>query len=183
MALIAWIAARTNSVGFLPATRYLVCERGLVQHTAGAADADAGAVGLYGVAGADVGHHLDQSYYTIGADARLVGSGAASDGGESAFGSVGFQAAGEAGATPEPEATEESAITEITGPEWVFIPVAEHLNVEEIEAAARVGDFEATVQVADAWQDATLVGVDRVDFPKCRLLAFGILPQPAWACV
>ena len=42
----------------------------------------------------------------------------------------------------------------------------EHLNVEEIEAAARVGDYETDVQVQDRWVPTTMIGVDRIDFPK-----------------
>lgn len=110
-------------------------------------------------------HLYDQSYYTVGADARLVELGAASDAGESTFGGAGFQPV-TANATPAPPAAEESSLTKITGPEWVFIPVSEHLNVADIEAAARVGKFEGALQVQDRWQPITMLGIDRIDFPK-----------------
>jgi putative ABC transport system permease protein len=166
MAVIAWIAARTNSVGFLLATRYLAREPGLYSTPLVLLMLTLGLSVFTASLAQTLDNHLyDQSYYTIGADARLVELGAATDAGESTFGGVGFQAAG-AAATPEPAATEESSITEITGPEWVFIPVTEHLNVEEIEAAARVGEFEGAVQIQDGWQSIQVIGIDRIDFPK-----------------
>ncbi len=167
MAAIAWLAARTNSVGFLLATRYLAREPGLYSTPLVLLMLTLGLSVFTASLAQTLDNHLyDQSYYTIGADARLVELGAASDAGESTFGGVGFQAAGSAAATPEPVATEESSITEITGPEWVFIPVTEHLNVAEIEAAARVGEFEGAVQIQDGWQSIQVIGIDRIDFPK-----------------
>jgi len=166
MAAIAWLAARTNSVGFLLATRYLAREPGLYSTPLVLLMLTLGLSVFTASLAQTLDNHLfDQSYYTIGADARLVELGAATDDGESTFGSAGFQSVG-GEATPTPEATEESSITAITGPEWVFIPVGEHLNVAEIEGAARVGEFVAAVQVADQWQEATMMGIDRIDFPK-----------------
>jgi putative ABC transport system permease protein len=167
MAAIAWIAARTNSVGFLLATRYLAREPGLYSTPLVLLMLTLGLSVFTASLAQTLDNHLyDQSYYTIGADAQLVELGAASEAGESTFGSVGFQATGSAEATPAPAATEESSITEITGPEWVFIPVTEHLNVTEIEAAARVGEFEGAVQLQDRWQSIQVAGIDRIDFPK-----------------
>ncbi|MBE2237954.1 MAG: FtsX-like permease family protein [Caldilineaceae bacterium] len=167
MALIAWLAARTSSVGFLLATRYLAREPGLYSTPLVLLMLTLGLSVFTASLAQTLDNHLfDQSYYTIGADARLVELGAAANAGESAFGSAGFQAAGQGEATPAAAPTEQSAITEITGPEWVFIPVGEHLNVKEIEAATRVGKFDAAVQMQDRWQPVTMIGVDRVDFPQ-----------------
>ncbi|HHY57640.1 MAG TPA: FtsX-like permease family protein [Chloroflexi bacterium] len=166
MALIAWMAAHTSSVGFLLATRYLAREPGLYSTPLVLLMLTLGLSVFTASLAQTLDNHLyDQSYYTIGADARLVELGAASDAGESAFGGAGLQTAN-ATATPEPAATEESSITKITGPEWVFIPVGEHLNVKEIEAAARVGEFEGAVQLQDRWQALQVIGIDRIDFPK-----------------
>jgi putative ABC transport system permease protein len=46
------------------------------------------------------------------------------------------------------------------------MPISEHLKVEEIEAATRVGDFPGAIQIQGQWESATIIGVDRVDFPK-----------------
>lgn len=158
MSFFAWLAARTSSVGFLLATRYLAREPGLYSTPLVLLMLTLGLSVFTASLAQTLDNHLfDQSYYAIGADARLVELGASPNTGENPFGAP----AAEATPTPEP-----SAITQITGPEWVFIPVDEHLNVEEIEAAARVGDYETDVQVQDSWVPTTMIGVDRIDFPK-----------------
>src|SRR5690606_6926328 len=158
MSFFAWLAARTGSVGFLLATRYLAREPGLYSTPLVLLMLTLGLSVFTASLAQTLDNHLfDQSYYAIGADARLVELGASPNLGENPFGAP----AAEATPTPEP-----SAITQITGPEWVFIPVDEHLNVEEIEAAARVGDYETDVQVQDRWVPTTMIGVDRIDFPK-----------------
>lgn len=175
MALIAWIAARTNSVGFLLATRYLAREPGLYSTPLVLLMLTLGLSVFTASLAQTLDNHLfDRSFYTVGADARLVELGASSDAGEGAFGSLGMQAtgpgnAGQGDAAQEgaaPPAQGQSSITQITGPEWVFIPVSEHLKVEGIDAAARVGQFDGAVQVQDGWKVFTMVGIDRVDFPK-----------------
>jgi putative ABC transport system permease protein len=165
MALVAWIAARTNSVGFLLATRYLARDPGfyttplvLLMLTLGLS------VFTASLAQTLDNHLYDRNYYSVGADAYLFESGANNQA-ASAFGGMAGDAAGAAdsaagaGATATPTAEEE-------GPQWVFVPVDEHLRVEEIEAATRVGDFPAAVQVEGRWAASTLIGIDRVDFPK-----------------
>lgn len=47
---------------------------------------------------------------------------------------------------------------------FLFVPVSAHLNVPGILRAARVGRFEATLQLGGAAQPAQLVGIDRNDF-------------------
>ncbi|MFO7633672.1 MAG: ABC transporter permease [Caldilinea sp.] len=170
MAFIAWIAARTNSVGFLLATRYLAREPGLYSTPLVLLMLTLGLSVFTASLAQTLDNHLyDQSYYAIGADARLVELGASPSTGEGAFGSAGFQTAGqEEDAQPDDAqgGQAQSALSQVTEPQWVFIPVDEHLNVEEIEAAARVGKFEGAIQVQDQWQSITMLGVDRIDFPK-----------------
>ena len=158
MAGIAWLAAKTNSVGFLLATRYLardpafytaplvllILTLSLSTFTASLAQTlDA--------------HLHDQTYYQVGSDALLVELGqttaAPSDTG----------AAASPGAAAGSSATESSEITE---ERWVFVPVNEHLNVPEIEAAARIGDFNASIQAQGSWAEARFIGIDRLDYPK-----------------
>lgn len=162
MAGLAWIAGRLNGIGFLLASRYLsrdpsfytaplvllILTLSLSIFTASLA------VTLDG-------HMHDQNYYKIGADARLSELGVFNEEGEGAgdaFGAIGGGAAAAGGSTDDTSAIPESR--------WVFIPVSEHLRIDGIEAAARVGDYDARMQVGDSWQDALFIAIDRIDFPK-----------------
>jgi putative ABC transport system permease protein len=165
MSFIAWAAARTGSVGFLLATRYLAREPGLYSTPLVLLMLTLGLSVFTASLAQTLDNHLfDQSYYAIGADARLVELGAAGSADENTFGPPGAQAT--AATDAQDGAQAQSALSEITEPAWVFIPVDEHLNVEEIEAAARVGDFEGSLQVQDRWLPITMMGIDRIDFPK-----------------
>ncbi len=167
MAAIAWIAARTPSVGFLLATRYLSRDPGfyttplvLLMLTLGLS------VFTASLAQTLDNHLYDKNFYAIGADARLVEMGASNQA-SSPFGAVG--AGGDQSATQgaDQAATGASSATEEdSGPQWVFLPISEHLKVKEIKAATRVGDFPASVQIDGKWDSAIMMGIDRVDFPK-----------------
>jgi putative ABC transport system permease protein len=160
MAAFAAVAARTPSVGFLLATRYLARDPGfyttplvLLMLTLGLS------VFTASLAQTLDNHLYDKNFYAVGADARLVEMGASNQASASPFAAVGTAEGGEgapAAATPEEE----------EGPEWVFMPISEHLKVEEIQAATRVGDFPGAIQMQGQWKSATVMGVDRVDFPK-----------------
>lgn len=49
---------------------------------------------------------------------------------------------------------------------FLFVPVSDHLEVEGINEATRVGTYGANIQLGGVNQSAQLVGIDRVDFPK-----------------
>jgi putative ABC transport system permease protein len=49
---------------------------------------------------------------------------------------------------------------------WLFVPVTDHLDVAGVTAATRVGSYDAAIQLGGVSQQAQLVGIDRVDFPK-----------------
>jgi putative ABC transport system permease protein len=49
---------------------------------------------------------------------------------------------------------------------FLFVPVDDHLEVPGITAVARVGTYDATIQLGGANQQAQLVGIDRLDFPN-----------------
>lgn len=49
---------------------------------------------------------------------------------------------------------------------FLFVPVSDHLNVPGITAAARVGTYDAVLTLGGVNQQAQLVGIDRVDFPR-----------------
>ena len=157
MSILAWLAARSGSVGFLLATRYLsrdpafyttplillILTLSLSAFTASLAQTLDN-------------HMFDKNYYAVGADARLVELGTTNDL-SSAFGA----SAGDAAAAPA-----EGEAAAAAEPAWVFIPISEHLKAKEVNAATRVGDFTAAVQLKDSWKNSVLMGIDRVDFPK-----------------
>jgi putative ABC transport system permease protein len=162
MAGIAWVAAKTNSVGFLLATRYLardpafytaplvllILTLSLSTFTASLAQTlDA--------------HLYDQTYYQIGADALLVELGQTS----APVSDTGTTSDSTATGTSAP-ASASSRNSTISEQRWVFVPVSEHLNVPEILAAARIGDFNASIQAQGSWTEARFIGIDRLDFPK-----------------
>ena len=168
MAIFAWIAARTRSVGFLLATRYLARDPGfyttplvLLMLTLGLS------VFTASLAQTLDNHLYDKNFYAVGADARLVEMGATNQSSMSPFGAsaTGDSAAG-GEATASTTATEDTAAVDDSTPQWVFLPISEHLKAKEILAATRVGDFPGAVQVQGQWVSSTIMGVDRIDFPK-----------------
>jgi putative ABC transport system permease protein len=170
MMLVSWVASKTNSVGFLLATRYLSRDPGfytapliLLILTLSLSAFTASLAQTLDI------HLYDQGYYRVGADARLIELGQSTEtgGAGGAPGGEGGAAASGEGGTAEGQVASTSQEEEvITGPKWVFVPVSEHLKVPEIQAASRVGEFAASIQAQGEWQEATLYGVDRVDFPK-----------------
>ncbi|MCL4860385.1 MAG: ABC transporter permease [Caldilineaceae bacterium] len=153
----AWVASRTNSVGFLLATRYLSRDPGFYTAPLILLILTLSLSAFTASLAQTLDNHLhDQSYYRIGADTRLIELGRSTETG------AGAAAGGEGGATQ----TTTSGPELITGPRWVFVPVDEHLKAPGIEAAARVGKYGASLQVQGQWREATLFGVDRIDFPK-----------------
>lgn len=177
MAAVAWIAARTPSVGFLLATRYLardpafytaplvliILTLSLSTFTASLAQTlDA--------------HLYDQIYYQLGADAQLIELGQTTA--TTADGPAGAAAAPASGETTSGETTEGASqdSSVISQDRWVFVPVSEHLNVDEIQAATRIGDFSASIQAQGSWTQARFIGIDRIDFPKVAYWRYDFAP-------
>ncbi|MEZ4862214.1 MAG: ABC transporter permease [Caldilineaceae bacterium] len=159
---VAWLAGKTNSVGFLLATRYLsrdpafyttplillILTLSLSAFTASLAQT--------------LDNHLyDQSYYRTGADMRLVELGRSDVAADSSAAGAGATESG--GSTASGGSGAATAADQ--GPNWVFIPVSEHLRAPGVQAAARVGDFSASVQVQGKWTESMFMGIDRIDFP------------------
>ncbi len=156
MKVVAWIAGQTNSVGFLLATRYLARDPGFYTTPLVLLILTLSLSAFTASLAQTLDNHLyDQSYYRTGADMRLVELGRSDLAAESGGSATG----GGSGAS----ASTSSAAEE--GPNWVFLPVSEHLRVPEITGAARVGDFGASVQVQGSWQESMFIGIDRIDFP------------------
>jgi putative ABC transport system permease protein len=167
MAGVAWLAAKSSSVGFLLASRYLardpafytaplvllILTLSLSTFTASLAQT--------------LDNHLyDQTYYNVGADVELVELGRTNtiqigpDGNVTVTTSTGE---GTPGAGGDAAATGGGVIEE---ERWVFVPISEHLKVPEVTAATRIGEFGAGIQLQGKWSEAKFIGVDRIDFPR-----------------
>ena len=95
-------------------------------------------------------HLNDQAYYQVGADVNLSELG---------------------------EDTTEQQQTSLPGqqpvqvqkregePRWLFVPVSEHLRVNGVKAAARVGDYSVTSNIGGRQQTGRLLGIDRAELP------------------
>lgn len=100
---------------------------------------------------ATLDHHLhDQAYYQVGADVNL------SELGED---TTEQQQATLPGQQPVPQPRKEGE------PRWLFVPVSEHLRVNGVKAAARVGDYSVTSNIGGRQQTGRLLGIDRAEFP------------------
>lgn len=87
--------------------------------------------------------------YRVGANTQLIETGQSTE----------QQSSQQGGDQPERKNIEEEA-------RFLFVPVQDHLEVEGITAASRVGEYQATIQLGGINQEAQLVGIDRLDFPK-----------------
>jgi putative ABC transport system permease protein len=96
-------------------------------------------------------HLWDQVYYQVGADLNLA------ELGENTQEEEGLVLPGQAGAT-EGESENE--------PQWLFLPVSDHLSVPGVQAAARVGDYDATAQTGGRQQAGRILGIDWDDFAQ-----------------
>ena len=96
-------------------------------------------------------HLADQVYYQVGTDLYLA------ELGESTEETTQVTLPGQSTTTTTTDTS--------TEPQWLFLPVSEHLSVPSVEAAARVGDYIATANIGGRQQAGRILGIDRVDFP------------------
>jgi putative ABC transport system permease protein len=152
MNALAWLSARTNSVGLLMASRYLARNRGLYTAPLLLLVLTLSLVAFTTSLAQTLDDHLrDRTYYQVGADARLIELGSAPPDTSSTPGAGGPTTTGNGG---------QASIS------WTFVPVSEHLRVPEIEAAARFANFEGSIQLQGNWNSIRFIGIDRLDFPK-----------------
>ncbi|MCJ7736879.1 MAG: FtsX-like permease family protein [Anaerolineae bacterium] len=102
-------------------------------------------------------HLFDWTYYEDGADLVLVETGESTETSGSPFG--GGPDTGEAD-TAEAAPQEEEDV----GPRWLFLPVSEHLKVDGVQVAARVGNYTASTRLSGGIQNGVFYGIDRVEF-------------------
>jgi putative ABC transport system permease protein len=91
--------------------------------------------------------------YQVGAETQLIETGQSTEQPQQS------QQLGAAPQQPERKDIEEEA-------RFLFVPVDDHLEVDGIEAVARVGRYDASVQAGGTTRQAQLVGIDRFDFPQ-----------------
>jgi putative ABC transport system permease protein len=108
-------------------------------------------------------HLLDQVYYQIGADLHLVEMGESTETSQeqSIFASQ----------TSLPEEEEKES-----GPKWLFLPVSDHLSVEGVQEATRVGEYRAQSSLGKR-EEGTFVGVDRIDFSQVAFFRRDFAPD------
>jgi putative ABC transport system permease protein len=99
-------------------------------------------------------HLHDRVYYQVGADLKLVELGESTETEDDS--TVLTQSA--VSQDGQDDADDE--------PRWLFLPASEHLQIDGVEAVARVGDYSATSNIGGKTSAGRLLGVDRTDFPK-----------------
>ena len=98
-------------------------------------------------------------YYEVGSDLHLAESGESTESPQNPFGS-------------QPPQEEEEEL----GPKWLFLPVSDHLLVEGVQTAARVGEYHAQSSLASR-EEGTFIGVDRIDFPHVAFFRHDFAPD------
>jgi putative ABC transport system permease protein len=148
---IAWIASRAGSVGLLLAARHLARTPGLYSAPLVLLILTLSLSAFTASLAKTLDEHLyDRMYYSVGADMRLA-----------EFGEM-----EEAPRPTEEDGGQERGISYMQKerPRWFFVPVSEHLKVPGVQAAARVGQYEALSRLSGVSADVTVMGVDRIDF-------------------
>ena len=158
MALVAWVSARTRSVGLLLAARQLsrapkvftaplvllILTLSLSAFTASLAQT--------------LDSHLSkQVYYQAGADLNISETGITAE-----------TTAGAGGPTWtfNPDISTPEDVERVEGPRWILRPAEVHLGVQGVQAASRVGRYEAVVDIAPTAVAGVFIGVDRLTFPQ-----------------
>ncbi len=95
-------------------------------------------------------HLADQIYYRVGTDLNLAELG-------------------------EPVVVEGEAEADQG---FAFLPVEDHLAVEGVVAATRVGDYQATANIGGRLTGAKLLGIDRLDLPEVAFFRDDFAAEP-----
>ena len=95
---------------------------------------------------------IDRMYYRYGSDYSLVETG------------EDIASSEEGGEQSESGSTAVLADQVTTG--WVFVPVSEHLRVEGVQAATRIGSYPASASLGRSSGQGRFFGIDRLDFPR-----------------
>lgn len=142
LAGVAWVAGRTSSVGLTMAARHLSRTPGSYNTPLIILILTLSLSAYTGSLAQTLDRHLyDQTYYQVGADMK--------------FTEVGQRTSGSATASSS------------TTSRWFFFPVTDYLKVDGVKMAARVGSYDAGVEVGtEGMESGRFIGVDRLDFPR-----------------
>ena len=112
-------------------------------------------------------HNYDSVYYKVGADLHLVEMGESNEASKNP-GAAGTSGSGAQAAGTDQGGSQEQPVDPLasTAVKWLFLPVEEHLQVPGVRAATRVGSFMGTVNLGSGSTQMTVIGVDRLEFPK-----------------
>lgn len=97
----------------------------------------------------------DQVRYDVGGDMSLTEPGEDTQAGGFFGGSTSADTSGSSSTTEE-----------TTGPRWLFAPVSDHLKVDGVQAATRVGLYTATAKVNSGQLKSQVLGIDRYDYSR-----------------
>ena len=114
-------------------------------------------------------HLVERIRYEVGGDMRLIEQPE----------STSTNAAGPMGGAPTAGTAEEEE--EDVGPRWLFLPVGEHLKVDGVQVAARIGWFPATGRTATGQMQGHFLGVDRLDYTRVAFWRSDFASQPLGA--
>jgi putative ABC transport system permease protein len=170
MGLVSWVASKTNSVGLLMASRYL-------SRTSGGYNAPLILLVLTlslstftaSLAQTLDRHVHDQTYYKVGADMSVV------EMGQSTQPSSG--PSGSSSTTTTTTTSDTSSNLTQSEPQWLFLPVTDHLRVPGVTAAARVLRTVVTLTINGDSLSSDFIGVDRVDFSRVSYWRRDFAPQ------
>lgn len=145
MRAVVWLVMRTRSTGFLLAIRHLARAPGFYSAPLLLMVLTLSLSAFTASLATTLDRHLrDRSYYTAGADLDID----------------------ELGQHPMVEdATGSRSVPEEDSRHWLLPPVADHLRVPGVMAAARVGRYSATPILSGNRINGTFIGLDRTDFP------------------
>lgn len=179
MAGVSWLVGRTRSVGLLLASRYLARTPGLYTVPLILLVLTLSLSAYVGSVAKTLDRHLYESkYYQVGADVSLEESG--EDAREAALherARRGDTTALTALASLESPGRVASEEGEPEIPRWNMLPSSVHLTVPGVRAASRVGRYAASAQLGGGVQQATFLGIDRLDFPRVAFWRWDFAPR------
>ncbi|MCP5100140.1 MAG: ABC transporter permease, partial [Chloroflexi bacterium] len=97
-------------------------------------------------------HLFDQAYYKVGADLNLAELGENTEEPERP------QQQGQPQPQQQPDEDGEDE------PKWLFLPVTDHLEVDGVTYATRVGEYKAISSIGGRQRQGRILGIDRIDF-------------------
>jgi putative ABC transport system permease protein len=148
---IAWIAARTQSVGLLMAARHLARTPHFYAIPFALLTLTLSLSSFFASLALTLDQNLhDQIYYNVGSDLELLDTGEVVREGPPLMGVE----------------SEQNGNSANSGSPWIFLPVSEYQNLQGVQSVARVGRYTATASWGEGTETGVFLGVDRVGFSR-----------------